>query len=104
METIRWIGRLLIWPFIVLLDLSEGESGEYYLGVATPVCSLGFASLGLASVAAFVPLWPFPSSFANMLVFWTCTVFYLVVGIIFYFQNHLIKNLLVWWEFENLQN
>lgn len=98
METIRWIGRLLIWPFIVLLDLSEGESGEYYFGVATSLCSVGFACLGFASVAAFVPLWPFPSSFANVLVFWTCTVFYLVVGIIFYFQNQQSKPRIGRWQ------
>lgn len=87
METIRWIGRLLIWPFIVLLDVTSDYFGEWYVFRAGIAVASSLALLGLALVALFVPLWPFPSSLANTIIFCFSVTGYLVIGVTFYFEH-----------------
>lgn len=87
MDTLKWIVRLFFWPFIVLLDTLQGDVSEWYLVSALGTVCLGLILFVLACVAAFVPLWPFPSVLANAIVLYMSISLYLIVGLMFYFKN-----------------
>lgn len=87
MNTLNWIGRLLIWPLIVLLDVLGEEVRGWYFYKAFAAVSAGIFLLVFACVAAFVPLWPLPSPFTNTVAVCMSTLFYFTIGLIFYFEN-----------------
>ena len=86
-DTLRWCGRWLIWPFIVLFEIVSDDSiSDRYAGLAGVAIIPGVMFFVSAAVAALVPGWPFPSTLVNTIIFFSCAITYFVIGFIFYFE------------------
>lgn len=87
METIKRIGRLLIWPFLVTRDINSGDHSPHYINAAGSAVISGLLFLFSALVMVSVPfgtdpLWSFSSMVANAVIF-LLFAGYFIVGIAF---------------------